>query len=241
MAPRIEPYGDAAILVVFGEDFAERHWHQAHRLAGVIRAAMPEAVTDVIPTYASVLVELDPLRTDVHTVSALVRRALAHGEGEVAATGHESGVARLFVVPVVYGGRYGPDLEEVARHEGLTPDELVQAHTGATYRIRCLGTPVGEPLLDGPPLPRPVPRRSSPRTKVPAGSVALAGRQATIYTWESPGGWALIGRTPLRFARPEDPPVPYRPGDVIRFRAIPPDAFADWEGVSVEAVEVTDR
>jgi KipI family sensor histidine kinase inhibitor len=232
---RIEPYGDAAVLVRLGETFSERRWNRVHRLAATVRTVLKDTVTDVIPTYASVLVEFDPLRTAGDEVAAAVKALIDHATDSD--TEYPTRTARVFVIPVVYGGPFGPDLKDVAHWEGMTPEELVEAHTRPAYRIRCLGTPVGEPLLDGPPLPRPVPRRPTPRTRVPSGSVALAGRQATIYTGESPGGWALIGQTPLRFARPIDPPVPYRPGDIIRFLPIPPHAFAQWQGVPVEAVE----
>jgi KipI family sensor histidine kinase inhibitor len=225
------------LLVELGDMFTESSWRTAHALAAKARAELAPAVTDAVATYTSVLIEFDPLATDPEGIETAIRRYLAaFGMLDDAAV---FGRPRCFVVPVVYGGRDGPDLERVARDQDLTPDELVRRHAEPIYRIRCLGTPVGEPLLDGPPLPRPVPRLATPRTRVPAGSVAIAGRQATIYTAPSPGGWALIGRTPLKFARPVDPPVPYRPGDYIRFKPVSEAEASSWEGMPVAAVEVS--
>jgi KipI family sensor histidine kinase inhibitor len=128
---------------------------------------------------------------------------------------------RVIEIPTRYGGEYGPDLEFVAKHNGLTPDEVVRIHTSQSLRVFMLGFSPGFPYI-GPLAPEiAAPRLATPRTLVPAGSVGIAGRQTGIYPSESPGGWRLIGRTDLKlFAPAKDPPALLRPGDYVRFRAV---------------------
>jgi KipI family sensor histidine kinase inhibitor len=123
-------------------------------------------------------------------------------------------------VPVRYGGPDGPDLEEVARRTGHTPAEVVHIHSGAEYTVHMIGFTPGFPYLAGLPEALAVPRLESPRTTVPAGSVAIGGRQTGIYPLESPGGWRIIGRTTLQLFTPEtDPPTLLQLGDRVRFVA----------------------
>ena len=143
---------------------------------------------------------------------------------------------RRFEVPVVYGGAYGPDLEKVAEQQNLSPEEIIALHTGKSYVIRCLGAPAGSPMMDGPDFPFPVPRLKDPRLSVPAGAVAVAGRQAVIAPAVAPGGWCVIGQTPLTVLDAmAEPLVPYVPGDLLRFHQIQPEEFAQYEGRKLEA------
>jgi KipI family sensor histidine kinase inhibitor len=136
----------------------------------------------------------------------------------------------------VYGGEHGPDLRIVAEQLGLTEREVVELHTGADLKVRCLGAPVGAPMMDGPAFPVPVPRLASPRTSVPPGSVAVAGRQAVICPMRSPGGWPLLGRTPLRVLDLESESLTaYRPGDTFHFVPIAPDQWDEYDGLPLEA------
>ena len=140
------------------------------------------------------------------------------------------------MVPVVYGGEYGPDLGQVARQLALTEREVVELHSGTLLTVRCLGAPVGAPMMDGPPFPEPIPRLASPRTSVPAGSVAVAGRQAVICPLRSPGGWPLLGRTPLRVLDlGAESLTPYRPGDQFQFVPIEPGQWDDHAGAALAA------
>ena len=219
----IGPYGDSALLVrAVGADRSDRSdreacWRTVQDLADALTAAGGAAigVSDLVATYDSLLVEFDSADTDHDAVSALVRAAHAAGPADTGAR-----PPTVFEVPVGYGGEDGPDLDGVADQLGISPAEVVERHGAAEWTVRFLGAPTGAPMLDGSMLPGPVRRHPSPRPRVPAGSVALSGVQGVIYPVAAPGGWQLIGRTPLRFVDPGRwPHVPYRPGD--RFRFVP--------------------
>jgi KipI family sensor histidine kinase inhibitor len=221
MIVEIAPYGDSAVLATSRGGTAEQRWRAVHRLADAVQAAMPPGVEGVVATYDSLLVEFDCDLTTYAAVSAALRAATP---GPASAT-----ASRTFRVPVVYGGEHGPDLAEVAAELDLPAAEVVRRHAAARWVVRFLGAPVGAPMLDGSPFAAPVRRCPRPRMEVPAGSVALAGLQAVVYPVRSPGGWRLIGRTPLRLADPaRSPVVAYRPGDVIRFE--PVDTWGDDPG-----------
>lgn len=213
--------GDAAFLAVATGGDPEERWRTVHRLAERLERRGLDGVLGLIPTYESVLVEFDATVIGHVALRAAIEAAATQAAAPIAAT-----EPREFTVPVVYGGAYGPDLADTAAGLGLTEAELVAAHHRQPLTIRCLGAPCGATLTDGPSLPGPVPRLPAPRVAVPPGTVALAGRQGNIYPMTMPGGWRLIGRTPLRLADLDaDPPTPCRPGDLLRF--VPIDA-ADW-------------
>lgn len=222
----IEPYGDSALLVRPGEGTAGQRWHTVQRLADALDTSGVTGLRDLVATYDSLLVAFDCVRTGHQELAGRIRR-LADALGS-------PGVPtdfRRFEVPVVYGGQYGPDLPEAAGELGLSEDEVVRLHTGVDWVVRFLGAPAGAPMLDGSPFPGSVSRRSRPRTKVPAGSVAVSGTQAVVYPVVSPGGWRLIGRTPLRLVDPSRHPMaPYRPGDRFRFVPIPASRWAAAAG-----------
>lgn len=220
-SPEITDCGDSAVAVKAAGADAERRWEFVHALADAVEAAGLDGVYGVVPAYDSLLVEFDCTRTDHATVREAIRQAAFRPDP----AGRP--VPRRFVVPVVYGGEYGPDLPEVARQLGLTERQVIELHSGTPLTVRCLGAPAGAPMMDGPPFPKPVPRLGSPRTSVPPGSVAVAGRQAVICPVRSPGGWPLLGRTPLRVLDLDaEPFAAYRPGDRFRFVPITP---AQWD------------
>ena len=154
------------------------------------------------------------------------------GEGGKAAricatAGSPKPIGRTIEVPVCYGGEYGPDLDAVAEHAGLAQNEIVARYTAAEYTVAMIGFAPGFPYLLGLDPALAMPRRTDPRPRVPAGSVAIGGAQAGIYPRELPGGWQLIGRTPLvLFDSRREPPCLFAPGDDVRFRAIRADEFA---------------
>ncbi|MEU2623553.1 carboxyltransferase domain-containing protein [Streptomyces sp. NPDC007157] len=217
--------GDSAVVVKAAGAGA---WRFVHALADAVEAARPAGVYGIVPAYDSLLVEFDCATTDHATVRRALHRAtarLTHGEAPPPSP-------RRFTVPVVYGGEHGPDLPVVAAQLGLTEREVVELHTARDLTVRCLGAPVGAPMTDGPAFPAPVPRLASPRTSVPPGSVAVAGRQAVICPMRSPGGWPLLGRTPLRVLDLDaEPLTPYRPGDTFRFVPITADEWDAHAGV----------
>jgi inhibitor of KinA len=135
-------------------------------------------------------------------------------------------VARTVEIPVCYDPKFALDLEHVARHAQISPSEVVELHSAADYRVHCLGFTPGFPYLAGLPKKLATPRRVTPRKEIPGGSVAIGGAQAGIYPQRSPGGWNVIGRTPLRLFDPQkDPPALLRSGDRVRFRPIKQDEF----------------
>jgi len=194
----IRPYGDSAVLAGATGGTAEQRWCGVHGLAAP--AARLAGVSDVVATYDSLLVEFDCGTTTFEDVAAGVRAARPEPLAAAPVTFH---------LPAVYDG---PDLDGVASRLGLPAVEVVRRHATTPWLVRFLGAPAGAPMLDGPAFPVPVNRRPRPRVRVPAGSVAVAGRQSVIYPVPSPGGWQLIGRTPVRVLS-----LALHPGDVIRF------------------------
>lgn len=207
----IDDYGDAALLIeVCGGD-AERDWARVQTLGAALRRH--PAVTDVVATYRHVFVAYDPLLSDPGEIRSAV--------DELAGLPAIAPAPRRIEVPVVYGGSHGPDLDDVAAGAQLAPSEVIELHSGSDWVVRFVGSPVGAPFLEGPRMPSSVPRLAQPRTRVETGSVALSGFQSMIYNAPSPGGWQVIGRTPLRpFDIHRTPHLPYRAGDLIRFRPI---------------------
>lgn len=228
---RIRDSGDSAVMVTASSGDEEHRWERVHALADALEAARIDGVHGLVPTYDTLLVEFDCVRVG----HAVVRRAIEQAAGAPPARHRDP--AR-FVVPVVYGGEHGPDLPIVAKQLGLSEREVVDAHSGEDLVVRCLGAPVGAPMMDGPAFGRPVPRLASPRTSVPAGSVAVAGRQAVICPLPSPGGWPLLGRTPLRVLDlGAERLTAYRPGDRFRFVPISADHWTDYADKPLAAVD----
>ena len=211
----IRPAGACGALAVLGDRICETTGARVAALDAAVCRARIAGVTENVPAFASLLVRYDPLRTDYDGVSTALR-TLA---GELTAEGAQTG--RTVDVPVCYGGTYGEDLPAVARHAGLSEEEVIRLHSGRTYRIYMLGFLPGFPYLGGLDERLFTPRLPSPRTKIPAGSVGIGGEQTGIYPMESPGGWQLIGRTPLCLFAPGRE-LPYAAGDSIRF--VPIDA-----------------
>ena len=203
--------GDAALLVDLG-DVSPATTALARALAAVVVAAALPGLRDAVPAYRTLLLRFDPCAEAADALPALIERLVATLEVAPAAHG------RTITLPVRYGGEDGPDLDAVAAHAGLPAAEVVRLHAAASYTVEFLGFSPGFPYLSGLPQALATPRLPSPRTRIPAGSVAIGGGQTGFYPLPSPGGWRLIGRIPsLAFdpARPET--LPCAPGDTIRF------------------------
>lgn len=209
--PEVRAAGDSAVLVVVGEHLDRQVNRQVHQLAAHLRDLGLDAV---IPGYVSLLVQYDPARYDFEEVRRIIlSRPASAAEGPK--------VARRWLIPVRYGGDFGPDLDDVAAYHHISPDDVVMLHAHRDYTIYCLGFSPGFPMLGELPPDLHTPRLDTPRTRVPAGSVAIGGRQTGIYPSATPGGWRLIGRTPVPLFDPAArPPVPYQPGDCLRFEPI---------------------
>lgn len=216
--PRIEPFGDGAILVTFAEVIDAEANARAHALAerlAVGEGAGPD-IGRPVPAHASVLVPFDPRSADASDVIERVRQALTAIPARPAVADLTTG--RPLQIEVRYGGPDGPDLEEVAERCGLGPDDVVALHAGATYRVAFLGFAPGFAYLGPLPAAIALPRRATPRERIPAGSVAIAGEQTAIYPFDAPAGWHVIGRTDVRpwdLARPR--PNLLAPGERVRF------------------------
>lgn len=224
----IVPLGDAALIVRVVNDF-ERDPSKA--LEAVLRArdqlhaAKLDGVTDIAPAYTTVAVFFDPARRIPSDIAERITRALGHSVRS--ALGH----ARTVEVPVCYDGEFAPDLADVASHARIPPAEVVRLHSRPKYQVSCVGFSPGFPYLSGLPREIATPRRATPRTRVPTGSVGIGGMQTGIYPHESAGGWNIIGRTPLRLFDPMQPrPALLRAGDKVRFRAITRDEFLAHRG-----------
>lgn len=230
---RFLEYGDSGVLVdVMAPSYSQR-WEAAQALADSLVAEPPRGFLDVVASFEHVFVSFDPLITDLAGVTESFGRRLRTGPGRPRSR---------FRVPVVYGGASGPDLGAVADELKMTTDDLIHLHCSSPWVVRFCGSPVGAPLMDGPDLPTAVARCRHPRTRVPSGSVALSGKQCVIYPVESPGGWRLIGRTPLALLELENETlVRYGPGDLIQFVPIPESGWEAWAGRSLgQVTEATD-
>jgi KipI family sensor histidine kinase inhibitor len=193
---------------------------RAHALAARLRADAPPWLRDVVPAWDSVGVCFDPALIDPDAaLDALCR----HRDAAPIAT---NAAPRTIQIPVRYGGEHGIDLDAAAAELGLTPAALVERHAAPLYTVAMIGFAPGFPYLDGLDAALALPRLATPRSRVPAGSVGIGGAQTGIYPRESPGGWRLLGRTPLALFDPAaDPPSRLLPGDRVRFVAIDDVAF----------------
>lgn len=221
-----EPLGESALVLRFGTAIDPAINDRVHAAAAALHAAAVAGIEDIAPAYASLLLRFDPRRRQgKEALVAAVRAVLAHTDAAV--PDGKSPDAAAIDLPVCYGGEHGPDLEEVAALSGLAPDAVIVRHTAGDYRVAMLGFAPGFAYLLGLDPALTVPRLSSPRLRVPAGSVAIGGAQTGVYPSILPGGWRLIGRTPLRLFDPtRTPPAPLAPGLRVRFRAIDAAAFA---------------
>ena len=220
---RFLPCGDQAVTVEWGSTIDEHINRQVHAFARKVEALSHPAITEVVPTYRSATVHYRPEVFSYEELNQLLA-PLAQGSAE---EGEELPVVEI---PVCYGGEYGPDLEEVAQHCSLTPEEVIARHTAPTYRIYMLGFTPGFPYLGGMDPSIAAPRRKEPRIHIPAGSVGIAGEQTGVYPIVSPGGWQLIGRTPLRLFDPQrEQPILLSAGAGIRFVPIDEETFRKME------------
>jgi len=220
---RIVPAGDAAWLVEWSARIDPAISRNAVAFAGEVRHLHP-AVRDVVVGYCSVTVYFDPLRVDDEDFESRLRDLAARPRDVGETDGAEVDV------DVCYGGEFGPDLPDVAARVGMSESEVIALHADRTYRVYVVGFIPGFPYMASVDERLALPRRDSPRVRVPAGSVAIAAGQTGIYPRETPGGWHLIGRTRVKpYDRARDNPFLFKPGDRVRFHPID---RAQFEGTS---------
>lgn len=214
-------FGDSALLIEFGEAISLELNRKVVALDEAILKAEVQEVEELVPTYRSLLVRYNPLRT---SYEQLVFRIKEIEEKLTESTTEVEG--RRVTVPVVYGGEYGPDLNYVARYHGLTEEQVVKLHSEREYRVYMIGFVAGFPYLGEVPDEISTPRLETPRLKVPAGSVGIAEKQTGAYPREAPGGWQIIGRTPLNLFNPlRQPPALLEPGATVKFEPVSEEEF----------------
>lgn len=217
---RIVPAGDAAIVVQFPERIDSELNEHCVGLAKRIEGQLKGPILDVVVGYCSVTTYFDPLAVDVRWVEEQIRKLAEHPTGATCRLGV------LIEVPVCYGGEFGPDLAEVARFGNCSEQDAIRFHSSVTYRVFVVGFVPGFAYLAEVDRRIAIPRRPSPRTAVPPGSVGIAGGQTGIYPSATPGGWNIIGRTAVKPYDPvRDEPFLLKPGDRVRFRPIGADEF----------------
>lgn len=220
---RIVAAGDSAWLVELPASIDPVTSGRVLAVADAIRKRHAASVRDVVVGYCSLTVYFDPLAVDADWLESAIRSA-AEETGEAPDAG-----GAMVDVPVCYGGDLGPDLADVAQAAGCPEAEVVALHTGTIYRVYVVGFVPGFPYMARVDPRLALPRRSSPRQKVPAGSVAIAAGQTGIYPAETPGGWHLIGRTPIKpYDADRAEPFLFKAGDRVRFYPIDRAAFIAW-------------
>jgi KipI family sensor histidine kinase inhibitor len=229
--PMIAPLGDSAVRIDFGNASDSTI---AARVAGLVTALsrnLLPGVTDVVSAYSVVVVHYDSREIATHGAQLAWERVVEWVQQRSADTVYtQESHAREVLIPVCYGRELGPDIEIVASRNRLSIDEVIQLHSNRSYNVRAVGFLPGFPYLENLPAELTTPRRPTPRTRVPAGSVAIGGTQTGVYPFASPGGWNLIGRTPLRLFRAEASPAALlHTGDQVRFRPIERAEFEDLE------------
>ena len=215
--------GDRGLLIEFGDKISREINEKVRRIGLAVRDEIREGIVEVVPTYRSLLIIYNPLLLPIEDLKKRVKQ-IEEGLQEVPLP--EPNLTRI---PAVYGGIYGPDLEAVARYHHISPEKVIQLHCSKAYLIYMIGFMPGYPYMGELPEELVTPRLKTPRLVVPKGSVAIAQRQTGIYSMESPGGWQIIGRTPVELFDPgRDPPSLLQMGDLVQFYQISEKELKKW-------------
>jgi inhibitor of KinA len=220
MKVRFLAAGDRALVVEFGDRIDRALSAEVLRLNASLRSSGLVGIVETVPTFRSLMVHYDPLVTTRANLERGIASLLDRQPGS-------RSTGTLWRVPVCYDGEFAPDLAEVAHLTGLSPGEVIALHSGTRYHVYMLGFLPGFPYMGDLPARLALPRRADPRVRVPAGSIAIATTLTAIYPYESPGGWHLIGATPIRLFDPERAqPAFFAPGDAVQCEPVDPLAFA---------------
>ena len=223
----LSPLGDSALVLSLADVVDDGTVGRVRAVADAVRNAGLHGVVDVVPAFSAVTIFYDIARTGPYAAFELRIAELA---AEAAAGTAKTSAGRPLEIPVCYGGEYGPDLEEIAARAGLPLNDTIELHASGNYRVHAIGFIPGFAYLGGLPRKLHAPRRASPRPSVPAGSVGIGGAQTGVYPVATPGGWNIIGRTPLTmFDVGRDEPTLLRAGDRVTFRPISPEEFVAWK------------
>lgn len=212
---RFLPCGDCALSVEFGNEISPEINNKIKSLSDMLREKPVKGITECVPTYRSLLINYTPSVISGDKLIKKLNKIIENINTNTNTT------RNIFVIPVCYEGEFSPDMENVCRHNDLTPEEVIAIHSAGDYLIYMLGFLPGFPYLGGLDERLHTPRLETPRTSIPAGSVGIGGEQTGIYPLSSPGGWQLIGRTPLKtYDAKRENPIIYSAGDYIRFKPI---------------------
>ncbi|MEW8972989.1 MAG: 5-oxoprolinase subunit PxpB [Tissierellaceae bacterium] len=216
------PAGDKSLVMEFGNSISPEINTKIRSMVTAIDESEFHGIEEVIPTYRSILIIYNPLIIDYQDIIDKLKKMETHLND----TSNDK--TRIIELPTVYGGEYGPDIEFVAKHNNLTVEEVIEIHSSIDYLLYMLGFTPGFGYLGGMSEKIETPRLQVPRTKIPAGSTGIAGKQTGIYPIDSPGGWQLIGRTPVKLYDPlAEPPVLLNAGDYIRFIPIDEEKYLE--------------
>jgi inhibitor of KinA len=230
----ITPLGDSALLIRVAENFDDASEDALSKVLaakrGLEAAQIPGAI-EIAPAYTTVALFYDPVRAidggaPVENIFGWIEQRIREALSEIKETHADRVEASVVEIPVCYESEFAFDLEHVAENAGVHWKEVVDLHCAAEYRVHCVGFTPGFPFLGGLSRKLATPRRDVPRKAIPAGSVAIGGSQTGIYPIKSPGGWNVIGRTPLQLFDPKkNPPALLRAGDRVRFRSVTREEF----------------
>lgn len=219
---------DDAVIIELGTVINLENHRKVKALTSYLEKHPFQGMREIIPAFTTVTVFYDPLQVSYAAVKSIIKKMVCCIEI------NSQDQSRRIEISVCYGGELGPDLEYVAKHNGLTVEEVIHIHSSGEYLVYMIGFAPGFPYLGGMSKRIAAPRRSSPRLVIPTGSVGIAGNQTGVYPIETPGGWQLIGRTPLRLFRPEEKnPSLLQSGDVIKFKPISKEEYDSWKEENV--------
>jgi inhibitor of KinA len=216
--------GDRSVLVELGDEISPQVNRRVRKFYVALTENPIEGTIEIVPAYRSLLIIYDPLKLDL----VMIKNRMEDLQKKI--EGIEIPEPKILEVPAIYGGKYGPDMEWVASYHAMSVEEVIQLHTATTYQVYMIGFMPGFPYMGELPVSLATPRRETPRTVIPQGSVAIAQRQTGIYPVESPGGWQILGRTPLKLFNPlQSPPTILEMGDLVKFFSIGEEEFKRWQ------------
>ncbi|MFD0960208.1 5-oxoprolinase subunit PxpB [Paenibacillus chungangensis] len=233
------PLGECGVIIGLGNELNEATHRKVMTVLHIVERGGIPGVRGVVPAFASVTIHYDPIQvrssrsesekghaTIYETICVRLNSLLVGTGGGLVASFEKEDEPTVVTIPVCYGGEYGPDLVEVAKHNGLTPEDVIAIHSQPSYLVYMIGFAPGFPYMGGMSESIAAPRRQTPRTSIPAGSVGIAGKQTGVYPLATPGGWQLIGRTPLSlFLSEREKPALLKAGDHVRFLPIAAEEY----------------
>ncbi|WP_434362320.1 5-oxoprolinase subunit PxpB [Parasalinivibrio latis] len=221
MNPKISQVSETHLIVYFGEKIDTQLAEEIGAASELIRRRFGNMLREVVPSYTSVLIEFHPLKTDAASLTKSLRETLANRDAEIT-----SSAGKLITLPVYYAPETGPDLPLLAKSKGMSVDDVIKIHSSTVYTVCAIGFAPGFAFLAPVDARIASPRHTTPRVQIPAGSVGIADTQTAVYPTQSPGGWQIIGNSPVSLFDPlREPMMPFQAGDKICFKPINKETF----------------